>query len=157
IAMGVGYVNTSNWTDIPYQERRMPQEVIIPDVAEQEAKEVEKRQGEDAVDRTNQLTTQALAVYKLRRYEEIRKELAGKNVLTRTEDVRLADLEAATRKNLPSPEDQTAVTRILEEAKKRAPAKEAENWGLLGLFGLKDSLVSIDNATRSNYTPYGLS
>src|SRR5262249_4721008 len=104
IAMGVGYVNTSNWTDIPYQERRMPQEVIIPDVAEQEAKEVEKRQGEDAVDRTNQLTTQALAVYKLRRYEEIRKELAGKNVLTRTEDVRLADLEAATRKNLPSPE-----------------------------------------------------
>ena len=52
----------------------------------------EYRHGEDAVNRTNQLTTLALAVYKLRRYEEIRKELIGQNLLTKAEDARLDEL-----------------------------------------------------------------
>ena len=103
IVIGVGYVNPSNWTDIPYQERRMPEEVIIPDVAEIEAKEVEKRQGQDAVERTNQLTDQALAVYKLRRYEEIRGELTQQNLLAKAEEAVPAGCfwKAEARKNLP--------------------------------------------------------
>jgi APA family basic amino acid/polyamine antiporter len=158
VVVGVGYVNPSNWTDIPYQERRMPEEVIIPDIAEQEAKEVEKREGQAAVDRTNHLTAAALAVYKLGRYEEIRQELKEQNRLTHAEQVRLTTLANAARGNAPSePEDQRAVASILEQAKKLAPAKEAENWGLLGMLGLRDSLVSTDNATRTNFTPYGLS
>ena len=82
IVMGVGYVNPTNWTDIPYQERRLPEEVIIPDAfAEEQAKETEKRRGQDAGDRTNQLTDQALAVYKLDRVGVIRKELKKKGHL----------------------------------------------------------------------------
>jgi amino acid transporter len=158
IVIGYGYINSTNWTDIPYQERRLHEEVIIPDVAEIEAQDVEKRQGDDAVKRTNELTNQALAVYKLGRLDVIRKELAEQKILTKVEDARLSDLETVARKNLPTdPADQKAVAHILETAKKKAPAKEAENWGLLGMLGFKDSLVSIDNKTRTNYTPFGFS
>jgi amino acid transporter len=158
IVMGVGYINPSNWTDIPYQERRMQEEVIIPDIVEQEVKKEEKRHGQDAADRTNELTAQALATYKLDRIQKIRAELRAQNQLTKAEEVRLAELENAARKNLPTNAlDQKMVAHVLEEAKKEAPAKEAENWGLLGMLGFKDSLVSLDNATRSKFTPYGVS
>jgi APA family basic amino acid/polyamine antiporter len=158
IAMGIGYVTVSNWTDIPYQERRMREEVIIPDIAEAQAKEVEKLQGDAAVKRTNQLTAQALATFKIGRIAHIQEELAESKGLTSAEEARLTSLEAEARKQLPTDaEDQEAVAQIIKKAKEEAPSKEAENWGILGLVGLRDSLVSIDNATRTNFTPYGFS
>ena len=30
IAIGIGYVNTPNWTDIPVEARRQPEEAAIP-------------------------------------------------------------------------------------------------------------------------------
>jgi amino acid transporter/polyhydroxyalkanoate synthesis regulator phasin len=34
IAMGAGYVAKSNWFDIPYAERKLPQQILIPEIAE---------------------------------------------------------------------------------------------------------------------------
>jgi amino acid transporter len=158
IVIGVGYVNPANWTDIPYQERRTPEEALIPDAAEVQVKEVEKQKGEAADNRINQLTDQAVAAYKLDRIAVVRKELQEKNLLTPAEDSRLAALETAARKAAPNDSaDKKAVAAIIEAAKKEAPAKDVENWGMLGMFGFKDALVSVDNATRTNFTPFGLS
>ncbi len=156
IVMGVGYVQPSNWTDIPYQERRLPEEAIIPDVAEAFVKEKEHRKGQDAVDRTNQLTTEALAVYKLRRIDAIRKELVKQKLMSDAEDSRLRGFEADAWRKVPRA-NRIIVDDILAEAAQEAPSKEAENWGLLGMLGFRDSLVTIDDATRTNFTPFGLS
>jgi APA family basic amino acid/polyamine antiporter len=37
------------------------------------------------------------------------------------------------------------------------PADPAQKWGLLGLFGLNDRLVGLDDSVRSAFAPYGLS
>ncbi len=158
IVIGVGYVNPANWTDIPFQERRTSAEALIPDAAEAQVKDVEKQKGEAADDRINQLTDQATAAYKLERIAIVRKELLEKNLLTAAEDSRLTALEKAARKAAPNDTaDKKAAAAIIEAAKKDAPKKDVENWGILGLLGFKDALVSIDDATRSNFTPFGLS
>src|SRR5260370_42430060 len=38
IAAGVGYINTANWTSIPAEERRYPENLLIPELAEELAK-----------------------------------------------------------------------------------------------------------------------
>lgn len=38
IAMGAGYVSRSNWFDIPAAERKMPEQILIPEMAEKIAK-----------------------------------------------------------------------------------------------------------------------
>ncbi len=121
-------------------------------------KDVEKQKGEAADDRINQLTDQATAAYKLERITIVRKELLEKNLLTAAEDSRLSALEKSARKAAPNDTaDKKATAAIIEAAKKVAPKKDVENWGILGLLGFKDALVSIDDATRSNFTPFGLS
>ena len=64
IAIGVGYVNKANWTEIPVEARRQPQEHAIPGVAEDYVKDVEKKPaGKDRDDRIEQLKAEALATF----------------------------------------------------------------------------------------------
>ncbi len=158
IAIGVGYINRANWTDIPHEFRRQAEEIVIPDLAGQYAKETEKLEGPAAVERGNQLADQALAAFRLERADVIRKQLREQDRLTELAVGRLAEIEARARKDLPtSDQDRKAVAAILEKARAEAPAKATENWGLLGTLGFDRSLAKVDNATRSNFTPYGLS
>src|SRR5204862_4876611 len=53
--------------------------------------------------------------------------------------------------------DAKAITGILELAEKKAEKKVVEKWGLIGELGLQDKLAPLDEKTRSNFTPYGLS
>src|SRR5439155_19236182 len=46
---------------------------------------------------------------------------------------------------------------VLSMALKKAEEKEAENWGLFASLGLNKQLSAIDDKTRTNFTPYGLS
>src|SRR4029077_6561582 len=55
-----------------------------------------------------------------------------------------------------SAEDKARVANVLAEARKEAPAKSTEKWGILGLMGVNQSLTSIDDSVRSPYMPYGL-
>jgi len=158
IGIGLGYVNLSNWSNIPYQERRQAEEIVIPDLAEEYAKKTEKLSGKEAVERTKDLTAQALAVFKLDRIALIREELLTRKELTPSEAARLDDLEAKAKRTLPKEEaDKTAVARILAKARDAAPDYAASNWGLVGELGLNKALLSVDDATRSNFSPYGLS
>jgi amino acid transporter len=158
IVLGVGYVNRANWTEIPYQERKLPTEALIPDKTEAYVKGTEKLEGAAAVQRIKQLQAAALAVYKVDRIGVIRAELEKAGNLLPAEAERLNKMEADSRSRLPAtPADEKAAGEVLALARAGAPAKVVEKWGLIGEFGLNDKLVPIDEQTRSNFTPYGLS
>jgi amino acid transporter len=158
IALGFGYIAKSNWFDIPYQERKLPEETLIPDLAEEHSKKVEKRTGADADERTKFLDKSATATYKVNRIATIRAELEKENQLTPPVNERLTKLEAEAMKNKPTAEaDVKAVEAILAKAREKAPAKTADKWGMVGELGVNKQLTAIDDSTRSNFTPFGLS
>ena len=66
--VGIAFINSSNWTKVPVTERLMPEEVLIPDKAEDIVKEQIKEgkiSKEERKERIKRLTTQALAEYKV--------------------------------------------------------------------------------------------
>jgi amino acid transporter len=158
IVVGVGYINPANWTTVNTEERKLPAELQIKDMAEQYAKEDMKLKGKDATARTGDLETMALATYHIRHLNEIRADLQAHDKLDKDAQTRLNTIEERYQAKLPEmPEDKKAVDVILSRAKEKAPDKEADSWGLLGWLGLNRWLVPVDNSTRSNFTPYGLS
>jgi amino acid transporter len=218
IAMGAGYVAKSNWFDIPVAERKLPEQILIPDMAEKMAKAeqeivtaaqaltgdrfgwkpdpedptkekmvsaamkvvidaegskqivLDAKSKEDLETRTAKLTEEALAIYMRARIRAVTAELEKENVLTAdAARKRIEATDAAIQEHLdgvakekkinltPTPEDTARAEAVIARAKDKAPAKTAEKWGLLGYFGLNKSLAKIDDSTRSNYLPYGLS
>jgi APA family basic amino acid/polyamine antiporter len=158
IGMGVGYINKDNWTKIPEEERKRPEEFLIKDIADSYAKNKEKLTGEALTARQQQLEKAAMAVYQTNRVAEIRTVLREKQTLTPDVEGRLGAIEKKYAPDLPQKaEDEDAVKKILVESREAAPAKEADSWGLLGTLGLNRFLVPLDEHTRSNFTPYGIS
>ncbi|MSU80769.1 MAG: amino acid permease [Gemmataceae bacterium] len=59
---------------------------------------------------------------------------------------------------LPSDDkDKAAVKAILLIADEKAPHVVLEKWGMVGNLGINKTLEKIDDATRSNFLPYGFS
>ena len=190
IAAGVGYINFANYTDIPAEERRYPENLLIPDLADALAKEeaavfnaakqwslwyAEGKKGEepklDDIDiqsvviaqkdgpvrkltpadaegdeRGETLKKQALAEFRLRKAMEVGDPKFVEKIKERVD----ADRPTSQR-------DRADVEAILKKAKAGAPAKAGTAWGLFGVLGLHEQLAAIDDATRSNFMPYGLS
>jgi APA family basic amino acid/polyamine antiporter len=165
IAIGVGYVNKSNWTDIPVEARRQPQETSIvgqgarAGVAQNYVVNVERMPpGSDRADRIELLKKQALAQFRLSRIPIVRAATEKEGRLTPERAKRLDDLAASLRQQLPTnPADEKAVNAIIADADAKAPEYAALKWGILRYLGLNTVLVSIDDSVRSNYFPYGLS
>jgi basic amino acid/polyamine antiporter, APA family len=159
IAIGIGYVNKSNWTDIPVEARRQPQEAAIPGVVEKHVEDVEKKpRGRARDDRIEQLKAEALAQFRLDRIPVVREATEKQGHLTPERAKRLDDLATGFRKKLAAtPDDQAAVTAILAQADKEAPKAVAAKWGMLGYLGLNRQLGNIDDSVRSNFFPYGFS
>jgi len=158
IVVGVGYINVANWTSVNTEERKLPAELQIKNMAEEYAKEDDGLTGKAATERTKELETMALAAYHIRHTKEIRADLQVHDKLDEDAQTRLKTIEDRYESQLPEKaEDKKAVDVILERAKGKAPEKEADSWGLLGWLGLNRWLVPVDSSTRSNFTPYGLS
>jgi amino acid transporter len=158
IAVGVGYINRANWTSVNTEERKLPAELQIKDMAEQYAKEDEKLKDKAATERAKELEAMALAVYHTRHAMEIRVDLLAHDKLDEDAQNRLKIIDERYKAQLPEKaEDKKAVDVILARAKEKGPEKEADSWGMLGWLGLNRWLVPLDNSTRSNFTPYGLS
>jgi APA family basic amino acid/polyamine antiporter len=194
IVIGVGYINSKYWTDVPLAERKMPEQILVVDKADDQAKNedtlfasarkwaalrfdrkaeevtvrIDAAGGSDSLsdsgdltleDRANLLKKQALAVYLLDRTRQVSEELlkAGKiSEEAARERVARAEKEFAT--NGPkTPTERARVDALLVAAKEDAPAKAAEQWGLLGTLGLNRFLLPLDDSTRSNFSPYGIS
>lgn len=134
----------------------------------------------DLETRVEKLKEQALAVYLRQRAKVISDEMVSSGKLTAAEGKARTDkVFAAIQSRLDkvsakhtvtdekgnnakldmtiTPADQAKIDRVIELAKEGAPKKEAAKWGILGMIGLNKVLAKIDDSTRSNFMPYGLS
>lgn len=186
IAAGVGYVNFDNYTTIPPEERRYAEDMLIPSLAEQMAKDEEllvkaaeawslwfaagKKGAEPkveitavtavATDASRQLAAEGDAETRM---DTIKKHALAlfhrdkANELGNAAFIRL--IEKRIKEDLPEPgsRDEKVARAVVKKARAEAPNKAAGAWGLLGILGLNEALAGIDNATRSNFMPYGLS
>lgn len=158
IAVGASYVNTRNWTEIPQEAKRQPQELVMLDAAKDYVADAEKNLTEkSAIDeRVKRLKQMALAEFRLGRLPVVKAayDKAG-NVAKEVTD-RLVEMEAKYKMAGPQTDaDRAAVAGVIKAADGRVEAKIKEKWGLLGLLGVDKMLASVDH--RSNFFPYGLS
>ena len=169
IGVGVFYVNPANWHSVPVSQRVLPEERIIPGLVE---KEMKAELGEESrpwwkfwggkaaqpldAERQETLTKTALVTYRLdwEQREIERLSAAGRM----DEDERRDGLAALARRDRPikkvASTDAALVERVVAKAE---PAAAAHSWGILGLLGINHALTNIDDATRTPFTPYGLS
>jgi APA family basic amino acid/polyamine antiporter len=155
IGVGVAYINTTNWTKVPATERIMPEQELIPE----EAKAVVKDREKDADDaRVKEITRMALASYMINARGETLAKAKGEGELKEAEAQLLFDrAKERYAKDLPAkPADQELAKEVIARSAKKAPGKVTEKWGLLGLVGLNQWLVPIDNSVRGPFAPYGL-
>jgi len=162
IGLGVGYINTENWTSIPVNERIMPEEAAIgPLVEERVNSEIaaNKLLKEEKSDRAGMLEKQVLASYKIdwaRREGE--RMLADGEITAADAEKRLSGTLTRHEAHLPTdPADKVVVGEILDNVKEEAPERAATKWGMLGVLGLNRWLIPIDESTRSPFMPYGFS
>src|SRR5262249_24309508 len=136
IAVGAGYISQANWNKIPPEERRQPQEALIPDLSKEYAARTETLTGNKRDERIKELTTMALAQFRLARLPIIREAYDNQGLLDEAREKNLAGREKRLKENLPtSDRDKKAVAQILKKADEGAPAKAAEKWGILALLG----------------------
>jgi APA family basic amino acid/polyamine antiporter len=143
IAVGAFYIDPANWTTIPPEERRQPEELLIPKLAQERHKENPEA--------AKQLTVQAVATFKMQRAEASDDPDRIERVKTHFGDV-LAKITPADKQQIAD-----VIKEAEEEAPKKAAQQEARKWGMFGLIGLNRSLVAVDNNVRSPYFPFGLS
>jgi amino acid transporter/polyhydroxyalkanoate synthesis regulator phasin len=109
--------------------------------------------------RAEMLKAQALTTYMVGRTKEITAEMVKSGEITEEEaKKRVANAEKDYELRGPKTEAERArANSLIEMATKEAPAKAAEQWGLLGTLGLNSWLLPLDEKTRSNFAPYGFS
>lgn len=183
IVVGVSYVKPERWTTIPVEARRLPEQIILPELAEAQAKSevelikaanawVERFASDDAIavaiklkdgsTRTLDAKDDGKALSLDERADTIRKQAMAVFLIDNAQAAGNAalveEMKKRHAKELPqSARDREVVRAVIAQAKKRAPEEVAAKWGLIGHFGLNESLAKIDNATRSSFMPYGIS
>lgn len=164
IAAGIAYINSRNWTGIPISERRTAGEFeigsAVSDYLHKQAKETGRELPPPEMEaRVTRLRSQVLAAYKLAVVPAMveRLEKAGK-VTPEAAATELQQLKERYTPLLPTTqEDQASVAAILPIVEREGQKKATEKWGVLGYLGINNRLLSIDDATRTTFTPYGIS
>jgi APA family basic amino acid/polyamine antiporter len=157
IGVGLVYVQPANWTTVPTTDRVQPEEVEIPASAAAEVEATLKLHGDEAHERAEQISHQALAQYRLERRRQVTEELFKEGKIDAAErDAREKEALEKYGSLLPkTPQEKEMVARIVEKARAEAPKKATSKWGLLGEIGLNARLEAIDNKVRSPFMPYG--
>ncbi len=145
IAMGVGYIDPANWTSIPVEDRKLPEQRVLSSLANQRAQEEAKTNNQlDVSERAKVLGAQALAALK------IQNAANDPERLQRTKERYAQDLPQTRA-------DNDAVDAILTKARAKGREEARKSWGMWGLLGLDQTLAQVDEATRSRFMPYGIS
>jgi amino acid transporter len=161
VGLGSGYVAISNWTSVPKEERILPEQRILSS----EAKEIGQKNNysDQQIRRLEELT---YATYMRQKLETLISD--GKISAADAPEKRKAQEDKISKRQQKvvkdeglefnmTPADEATVKEVIAAAKKNAPAQEAKSWGLLGKVGLNKVLAGVDDSTRTNYTPYGVS
>ena len=162
IAVGIGYVDSRNWTEVPVTERVLPQERVLPGLV----KEYLLSSGGMAADppRPNSgfasktLERQLAASYRLTWVRQENERLLQAGRLSREDaEKRYQKIEAKVGRDLPAVADAAIIEKLLPQVEAEGRKKAVRSWGLLGVLGLDRWLLPIDDATRTSFSPYGLS
>lgn len=133
ILVGIAYIQPSNYTGIPHEHRKFPEQRVMSMLAHEVAEEEAKTQsGLDVDERAAQLTREAVAVFR-----------AQKGIPTTV--------------TVEDPAELAKIQKLIEKAHAQAPAEVKKSWGLLAHIGIDAKLAELDDATRSNFMPYGIS
>jgi APA family basic amino acid/polyamine antiporter len=157
IGLGWSYVNQTYWTDIPVEKRITPEGRFAPDLAREYLEKEKKITGEAVTEPAQKLAGQALALF-LVNQEKARtgkKELTAEEVKTLLTGVAM---KGGGKVELPTTEEEKKdAEAIVKKLEHKVDDNRTEKWGLLALMGIDRSLSTIDNNTRSNFMPYGIS
>ncbi|MEN6451971.1 MAG: amino acid permease [Thermoguttaceae bacterium] len=157
IAVGVGYVQSANWTGIPVEQRVLPQERLAIDLVKKDL--AERHRGDPSPQRVSAVAEELTARCRLEWLEaEVARLRAAGRLSEEEANARLKPAKRFLSSNRPRDAEREAVVeRLLPQVREEGKAKEVENWGMLGWIGLNRWLRPIDDATRSPFMPYGLS
>jgi len=160
IFAGLAFINYKNWIDIPVTERHLPEEELIAELAAKAVQADPNYRGMAARKRIEQLKRQGLAVFKIEHRRQIVEQLAERNAPEAEKSEAQSLLAQAMKRygrDLPQTEaDKEQIQKILDKARKEAPSRATERWGLLGTLGLNQWLTPIDDMVRNPFIPYGL-
>jgi APA family basic amino acid/polyamine antiporter len=157
IGVGLAFIQPANWHSIPVTERVLPQERVMPSLVKQYLEK--QNHGLASPVRMRELKTQLAASYRLEWVEQESRRLvkAGKLTTAQAEE-QVAAIQTEFAPKLPkTAADKQAVEELLPKVRSEGKKKEAASWGLLGLLGINQWLLPLDDATRSPFAPYGLS
>ena len=157
IIVGSAYVNRANWTSIPATERSLPQERVMLKLVKKYLSQ--ERPGPISSERAVAITSQLAAVYRMEWVrEEVNRLRQAGDMSPEEAQARIADTAAKVQADLPkTAEDRAIVERLLPDVRSEGENEAARSWGMLGMIGLNQWLLPIDDAIRSPFAPYGLS
>jgi amino acid transporter len=157
IVIGIGYVQSRNWTGISVDDRVLPQERVAVNLVKEEL----ARQGEahPTGQRIEQVTKALTSRYRLEwiQGEVERLQRAGRLSTVEAQSRLAVAEEKARTSRLGTATDNAMVDKLLPGIREKGAAEGLKSWGLLGSLGLNRWLVPIDDATRTPFMPYGLS
>jgi amino acid transporter len=183
VIAGIGYVSTANWFGIPAEARKTSEQLALADAANEHAsveaalsraaiawskdfaitdplsvsvtakgdtaRTLSLQTKEKAGDRAETIKKQSMAL--------LFTQLAAKHLNTEHAEY-FAKLKAKHEKDLPTTKTDIEVARaVLIKAREKAPELINDKWGMVGQIGINKTLEKVDDATRSNFMPYGIS
>jgi amino acid transporter len=190
IIVGIGFVNPANWSDIPQEARKTPQQLAIPDRAGEYAKaelalvhaadDWAKKSEADLVPEGTPITRITVATERGfatlvpdprlagvktaldKRSDEIREQTLALYFTQKAQEYPDSkfwqEIKEQNKDKVPTSQKDLAVAEaVLAHAKVAGKKVASDKWGLLGEFGIDQSLQKIDEATRNNFMPYGIS
>lgn len=169
IGLGLTMINKENWTEVPYGKRLTTAELKVNAVIADKLKAEKAKAAEGTGKPPAKLTDAELEQVKVDaeyvraklaydKTQQMKIDMVKAGALTDEQaDAEIAaakaTLDAATAKvQNPSQFDET-----IKEINAAAVEATAEKWGLLGAIISPERLKPLDDAFRTNYTPYGIS
>jgi amino acid transporter len=109
--------------------------------------------------KVDQLTRQLSATYRIEWAKDETRRLQAANRMSDEEaEKMLAGVQDQSRADLPKTDVQRAVVEdLLPGVREEGEKKAASHWGILGMLGLNQWLVPLDDFIRGPFAPYGLS
>jgi amino acid transporter len=156
IAVGIAYIKPSNWTSVPVSQRVLPEDRLIPGIVEQFAKE----HSEQNIDtqRQSALVRGLAAAHRAQWETQELKRAQDEGWLSKEEsDAERAALGDKYKISDVSAQNKAIIDQLLPVVQREGEKKAAESWGFLGILGLNRWLVPLEDATRTPFTPYGVS
>jgi amino acid transporter len=160
IGLGMGLVDSKNWTEIPHTQRLSSAELAVNSVitdkvrgkkrafelTEEERAQIDKEtayvRARLALDRVTRLTAEMVEAKELTADDAAAQVTAARERLAAASD---------------GIDDPTEFDDIIVSIEEKARGSELDKWGMVGQIVSPESLKPLDDAVRSNFAPYGFS